>query len=81
MKDVDWDFTINLIVAVLGICAIFFFMKSGVVQKNESDNLAMVKMVGDGADPIAARCAIKGSGTQDKECAVYTALKSASVKE
>jgi len=76
----DWDFTINLTVAVIGLCAICFFMKSRSVQNNESDNLAMVKMVGDGADPIAARCAIKGSA-EVKECAVYTALKYTSVKE
>lgn len=70
MRDIEWDFTINITVAILGLCAIAFFMKSCNVQNNESDNLAMVKMVGEGADPIAARCAVKGSGTQDKECAV-----------
>lgn len=77
----DWDFTINITVAILGLCAICFFMKSCSVQNNESDNLAMVKMVADGADPIAARCAVMGRNTSDTECAVYTALKSTSVKE
>lgn len=77
----DWDTTINFLVAVLGLCAICFFMKSCTVQNNESDNATILKMVSEGADPIAARCAVYGMGSQAKECAVYTALKSKNVKE
>lgn len=80
MRDIDWDVVISITVTVIGFCAICFFMKSCNTQNNESDNLAMVKMVSEGADPIAAHCAIKGSA-EVKECAVYIALKSTSVKE
>ena len=46
----------------------------GVSSVNITDTRAIVKLVLDGADPIAARCSVKGDGYSPM-CAVYAAKR------
>jgi len=67
------DFTQGLTVVVAGIILVVCAMGSCTHEVNKSDNIAMTEMVKNGADPIAAKCAVKGAA--NSECAILAAKK------
>lgn len=66
-------FTKSLVTIVSGLVIVCCAMASCTHEKNKSDNIAMTEMVKHGADPVAAKCAVKGAA--NSECAILAAKK------
>lgn len=64
------EFTQALGIVILGLVLVCCAMASCTATVSKDDNKAMVEMVKNGADPIAAKCAVKGSA--GSECAILS---------
>jgi len=60
-------------VIAISICFIMATFASCTAGITYHDNLTMTKMVASGANPIAVRCAVKGS-SERSDCAIYIAI-------
>jgi hypothetical protein len=69
------SFDKSFISTIIGIVIVCCAMTTCTVRNNNSDNAAMAEMVKNGAEPLAARCAVKGSTNQASECAILAAKK------
>lgn len=68
----DTDKVLAIILPV-SVCLIVACFSSCTVQINKADNNAITEMVKNGADPISAKCAVKGEGSS--ESCVISAMK------